>query len=74
MKNDNIEWEIHYKLKHYSDVERVYHKKYKRKGYAWRMAKQLFSRTNVYHYWLVGRPFKKSDDSNEIMERFCDML
>lgn len=74
--NNNVEirWEIHYQLKGRPDKERVYYTRYKRKGYAWRMAKKLFGQTKKYHYWLVGRPVKPTSSDGDIIERFCDMF
>ena len=67
---NEVEWEIHYQLKGHLK-EGVYGKKYKRKGYAKRVGKLLFSKTTKYHWWLVGRPIPKNNDINDNFAERC---
>ena len=70
IENEHVEWEIHYQLKG-DTKEGVYYKKYKRKGYAKRIAKQLFSRTIKYQWWLVGRRVKTTTDIDQNFYEGC---
>jgi hypothetical protein len=54
-----VTWEIHYARidEHGKETdEGVFIKRYKRKGYAIRVARQIFGHLKGFHWWLVGRP------------------
>ena len=67
---NEVEWEIHYHIKG-SKADGVYVKKYKRKGYAKRIAKLIFGDIKNCHWWLVGRPIPKNNDINDNFAERC---